>query len=78
MRVYTSNIEIVVYIKEHNGATAVLCYAWKKSLLFKDKTKLYHAVQFHERLHLTRRSGDAVWRTGKKNFNAVSHNPARP
>ena len=26
----------------------------------------------------TRWSGDVVWRTGKKNFNAVSHNRARP
>ena len=26
----------------------------------------------------TRWSGDVIWRTGKKNFNAVSHNRARP
>ena len=26
----------------------------------------------------SRLSGDVIWRTGKKNFNAVSHNRARP
>ena len=26
----------------------------------------------------TRWSGDVIWGTGKKNFNAVSHNRARP
>ena len=26
----------------------------------------------------TRWSGDVIWRTGKKNYNAVSHNRARP
>ena len=26
----------------------------------------------------SRWSGDVIWRTGKKNFNAVSHNRARP
>ena len=27
---------------------------------------------------LSRWSGDVIWRTGKKNLNAVSHNRARP
>ena len=30
------------------------------------------------RYMMTRWSGDVIWRTGKKNFNAVSHNRARP
>ena len=29
-------------------------------------------------INVARWSGDVIWRTGKKNFNAVSHNSARP
>ena len=32
----------------------------------------------HDLVGSARLSGDVIWRTGKKNFNAVSHNRARP
>ena len=34
--------------------------------------------EFLDVRYITRWSGDVIWRTGKKNFNAVSHNRARP
>ena len=47
--------------------------------LMRSVAMLPRVSSFSDKVHkITRWSGDAIWRTGKKNFNAISHNRARP
>ena len=44
----------------------------------KNNSPIQRLDPFLENGILTRWSGEVIWRTGKNNFNAVSHNRARP